>query len=125
MEEVRDFIAAGFGINTCGSEGWSNSRDENGFSPRRGSWAHAMCVMGFDDRPVVHEKYGDGLVLIMNSWGRWNSGGRRILGTSIDIPEGSFWAKARDCARRSFHAMAGASGWPAKKLPPFTTLSLG
>jgi len=116
---VRDFLANGYGITTCGGEGWAKTRDENGFSRRSGSWAHAMAYIGYDDRPLIIQKYGEPLVLVMNSWGRWNGGGRRILGTTIDIPEGSFWAKWSDCSRRTALAFSGANGWPAKKLPPF------
>jgi hypothetical protein len=49
----------------------------------------------------------------------FNKGGRRILGTSVDIPEGSFWAYWSDCKARYFGAHSSVNGWPAKKLPPF------
>ena len=117
FEEVRDFLYEGYGISTCGGEGWSSSRDKNGFSKRRGSWSHAMAFIGADDRDVIKEKYGEPLVLIMNSWGHWNSGGTRILNTTMDIPAGSFWAKWSDCKRRYMVAYSGANGWPARKLP--------
>lgn len=42
FEEIRDFLANGYGISSCGSEGFSSSRDENGVSKRQGSWAHAI-----------------------------------------------------------------------------------
>jgi len=117
FEEVRDFLYQGYGISTCGGEGWSSTRDKNGFSKRRGSWSHAMACIGADDRDIIKEKYGEPLVLIMNSWGHWNSGGTRILNTTIDIPAGSFWAKWSDCRRRYMVAFSGADGWPARKLP--------
>ena len=66
---------------------------------------------------VIKEKYGEPLVLFMNSWGHWNSGGTRILNTTIDIPAGSWWAKWSDCKRRYMVAYSGADGWPARKLP--------
>lgn len=121
FEQVRDFLANGYGITTCGGEGWSSSRDENGFSRRQGGWSHALAYIGADDRDVIKQKYGEPLVLILNSWGRWNSGGRRVLGTSIDIPEGSFWAKWSDCRRRSMIAFSSAMGWPSKSLPDYLT----
>ena len=117
FDEVRDFLYQGYGISTCGGEGWSSTRDANGFSKRRGGWSHAMACLGADDRDIIKEKYGEPLVLIMNSWGVWNSGPRRILGTTIDIPKGSFWAKWSDCKRRYMVAFSGADGWPARKLP--------
>lgn len=117
----RDYLANGYGLTTCGGEGWSSSRDANGFSERRGSWAHAMAMIGYDDRDVVKKEYGEPLVLILNSWGKWNGGGRRILGTDIDIPEGSFWAKVSSCKNREIIAFAGANGFQARKLPNFGT----
>lgn len=117
FEEVRDFLANGFGISTCGGEGWSSSRDENGFSRRQGGWSHALAFIGADDRDVIKQKYGEPLVLIQNSWGPWNSGPTRVLGTNLDIPQGSFWAKWSDAKSRYIVAMAGVSGWARKSLP--------
>lgn len=110
--EVRDLLANGYGFSTCGSEGYSSSRDENGVSARKGSWAHAMACIGCDDRDEIKQKYGEPLFLILNSWGKWNSGGRKILGTDIEIPEGSFWAKWSHVRNRTFIALSGANGWP-------------
>lgn len=119
MEAVRDFINNGYGITSCGGEGFASTRDSNGVSKRRGSWAHAMAIMGFDDRQWAWDTYGTALVLIQNSWGRWNSGPRRIHGTEIDIPHGAFWAKWTDVARRSFFGVSGLNGWPRQKLPDY------
>jgi hypothetical protein len=118
-EERRDFLANGYGISTCGGESWSSSRDENGYSKRTSAgWAHAFAQIGFDDRPETKEKYGDSLELMLNSWGIWNSGGRKILGTDILIPNGAWWARSRDVQNRTFIALSGTNGWPSKKLPP-------
>jgi hypothetical protein len=118
FEEVRDFLHNGYGISTCGGEGYSNQRDENGVSPRRGSWAHAMALIGADDRDEIKRIYGEPLVLVLNSWGpSWNRGPRRIRGTDIDIPLGSFWAKWSDVRRRWMAAVGSINGWPARKLP--------
>lgn len=119
FEEVRDLLGNGYGVNSCGSEGFSNKRDENGVSKRSGSWAHSMAIIGADDRDLIKQKYGEGLLLVLNSWGRWNSGPRRILGTTIDIPEGSFWVRWSDHKRRSFTAFSGVNGWPAQTLPDY------
>lgn len=116
-EMVRDMLANGYGVSSCGGEAWASTRDANGFSKRKGSWSHALAYIGYDDRDVIKQKYGEALILIQNSWGRWNSGGRRILDTDIDIPEGSFWALASSCRSRSMLAFSGAAGWPAKTLP--------
>ncbi len=116
FEQVRDFLANGYGISTCGGEGWSSTRDENGFSPRRGSWAHALAFIGADDRDVIKQKYGEPLVLILNSWGNWNSGGTKVLGTEWNIPSGSYWAKWSDAKRRDMYAYSGVNGWPKRKI---------
>jgi hypothetical protein len=122
FEQIRDFLNNGYGITSCGGEGWSSSRDENGFSKRQGSWSHALSYIGADDRDIIKQKYGEPLILVLNSWGRWNTGGRKILGTDIQIPEGSYWALASACSRRSAYAFSGVDGWPAKSLPPFTSV---
>lgn len=117
FEECRDMLGKGFFLTTCGSEAWSDRRDENGLSRRQGTWAHAMGVIGADDRPEIKQLYGEPLVLVLNSWGIWNSGGRRILGTNIDIPNGSFWSRWSDFRRRQIIAFAGLSGWARPNLP--------
>lgn len=122
FEEIRDMLANGYGISSCGSEGYSSSRDENGVSKRSGSWAHAMAIIGADDRPEIRQIYGEPLILIQNSWGKWNTGPRRIKGTEIDIPHGAFWVKWSHARNRYFVAFSGANGWPSKKLPSFTNI---
>ena len=119
-EEVRDIIASGYAISTCGMEAWEMGRDENGVCKRsRGSWAHAMAGIAVDDRPETHERYGCGLVLIQNSWGDVNKGSAKIRGTSKFIPPGSFWARWKDMDKRYAVALGPAKGWPAMLLPDF------
>lgn len=117
-EAFRDLTANGYGVNTCGSEGFDANRDTNGVSRRKGSWAHSMACYGADDRQEVHREYGEGLVLVAQSWGPgWGSGGRTILGTSIEIPKGCFWVKWSDWKRRWMCAYSGHNGWPRQNLP--------
>ena len=118
-ETLRDMLHNGYCVSSCGGESWSSSRDENGFSRRsRGGWAHALAYLGVDDRDIIKEKYDTeyGLVLVQNSWGAWNSGGRRIYKTDIDIPVGSFWSRWEDMRNRYMQAYSGVAGWPPKKL---------
>lgn len=120
FQEIEDLISNGYGISSCGGEGFSSRRNEDGVSNRRGSWSHAMAYLATDSRPWVKEKYkGEpGLVLVQNSWGKsWISGPRKIHGTSIDIPHGSFWARWSDIRRRYTVAFSGVNGWPARELP--------
>lgn len=120
FEEIRDLLGNGYGISSCGSEGFASTRDENGVARRQGSWAHAMAYIGADDRPEIHAKYGGPLVLVLNSWGSgWISGPRTILGTSQEIPEGSFWARYADLKRRYAGAFSGHNGWPRQQLPDY------
>lgn len=119
-EEARDFLSLGFFILTCGSQGWENARDENGFSRRKGTWQHALMAGSFDDRPETKQKYGEPLVLVCNTWGAYNKdsqGKRKILGTNKYIPDGTFWAKWSDFANRQMFAIAGLNGWVRKELP--------
>jgi len=141
-ESIRDASAMGLGIQSCGSEGFSSTRNEHGVAKRSGSWSHAMAITGFDDRPWAHSTYGGPLLLIQNSWAKWNGGPRDIHDSAqyvpadkraewiqkgivnpetgnIMIPHGSFWARWSDVRRRSYYAMGGLSGWKRKKLPDY------
>lgn len=144
FDAVRDFLHNGYGISTCGGEGLSNHRDENGVSRRSGNWAHAMSYIGADDRDIVKQKYGQPLVLDLNSWAEWNSGPRDIiesaslvppdkkaLWTALDIvnpatgnimiPKGSCWVRYSEMKNREMIAFSGAVGWPRKPLPNLGT----
>jgi len=122
-EELRDMLANGYGVTSCGGESFSDVRDENGFSPRTSrGWAHAMAYGAVDDRDVIKAKYGEPLVLLIQSWGEWNSGPRRILNTTYDIPIGAFWVKWSDIKRRKMIAVSGVPGWPPKKLKDYGSI---
>jgi hypothetical protein len=122
-ETLRDLLHNGYCVSSCGGESWSNVRDTHGVSKRtpRG-WAHALAYLGVDDRDVIIQLYGEPLVLIQNSWGDWNDGGRRIYGTDIDIPIGSFWARWSDMKNRYMVAVSGVNGWPPQTLPDYGAL---
>ena len=121
FEEVRDLLANGYCISSCGSESWSETRDTNGVSRRTPQgWAHALAYLGVDDRDETRKAYGEPLILIQNSWNKWNSGGRTVLGTPLEIPHGAFWSKWSDCKARYAIAFSGVAGWPAKRLPDWT-----
>lgn len=121
VEEIRDFLFAGYGVYFCSSLKWSNKRDENGFSPLvPGSWLHAQAACGFDDRPETINLYGEPLVCVLNSWGsRWNSGSRQVLGTNLKIPEGAYWSPASAIMRGQAVALSSVAGWPPRKLTTY------
>lgn len=122
-ETLRDLLANGYCISSCGGESWSSERDENGVSKRTSKgWGHALAYLAVDDRPEIIELYGEPLVLIQNSWGEWNGGGRRIYKTNIDIPVGSFWSKWSDMKNRYMIAFSGVNGWPPNKLKDYGAL---
>ena len=75
-----------------------------------------MAVCGVDDRQDTVKKYGEPIILIQNSWGSWNTGPRRVMGTNIDIPHGSFWSRWSDVRSRTYYAMSSAMGWEPKEL---------
>ena len=114
FDEVRDLIANGYCISSCGGESFAATRDSNGVSARtRGGWAHAMAYLGVDDRDEIKRAYGGPLVFVQNSWGpRWGSGGRTVMGTDVEIPLGGFWARWSDLSKRYAIAFSGLDGWP-------------
>lgn len=140
FEQVRDFLDNGYGVTTCGGEGLDEQRDENGVSRRSGGWSHAMAWIGADDRDVIKQKYGEPLVLDLNSWAKWNRGPRDIYQSAamvppakkdlwtrlgivnpstgnIMIPEGSCWVRYSEMKNRDMTAFAGVRGWEARVVP--------
>lgn len=117
-EQVRDMLANGYALSTCGGESWSDRRDQNGVCNRTAAgWAHAIAVIAADDREEVRRKYGSPLVLFCNSWGEYMTGGRQILGIDLEIPPGCFWSRWDDASRRGYIAFSTGKGWAANKLP--------
>lgn len=120
-EQVRSFLASGFGVFNCSSMGFEKTRSADwGVSRQIGVWQHAQHWLGYDDRPETHKKWGQALVLWNNQWSKWNSGNRRIYGTDIDIPEGSYWALADTIDRcGSIIALSSVAGWPRRQLQTY------
>ena len=122
-EAMRDLLANGYCISSCGGESFSSDKDMNGYSKRTAAgWAHAMAYLAVDDRDEIKKLYGEPLVMLQQSWGNWNDGGRRIFGTVVDIPIGAFWVKWSDIKNRYMIAMSGVNGWPPKKLKNYGAL---
>jgi len=118
-EQVRDFLFQGYGIFNCSSMAFERTRNEDGFSRQVGIWHHAQSFIGYDDRSETHQKYGQALVLWNNSWAAWNSGPRRVRGTPIDIPPGSYWALASTIDKAQCIALSSVSGWPRRQHTTF------
>lgn len=139
LESRRDLLANGYFLLDCGGEGYEDQRNEHGVSKRSGSWAHSMCEIAVDDRQEIKAIYNEPLVLILNSWAKWNGGPRDIYQSAalvppakkalwvqagivnpttgnIMIPEGSYWARWSHVKNREAIAMSGAHGWPRKNI---------
>ncbi len=121
IEQARDAIANGYGLNCCSGYGFSDTRDENGVSKRKGGWSHAMAWIGVDDTDWAHQTYGGMLFLVQNSWARWNSGPKKH-----NQPDGSFWIIARDAAGMinsgGTYAFSNVNGFPGRELPNYFVL---
>jgi hypothetical protein len=117
---IGDYIASGFAVVFCHSVKWSSTRNEDGYSPVvPGEWLHSQSIQGWDSRPATIKKYGEPLALVLNQWAKWNTGPRRVPGTDIDIPEGSYWTKSSVFKRAKCIAYSSILGWPRKKLPDY------
>lgn len=88
-EEVRDLIVNGYAVTIASDQGFSSSRDRDGFARPSGSWAHQMWICGVDDE---YKRPG---VCVQNSWGVWNGGPKRN-----NQPDGSFWVDAEQIEKR-------------------------
>lgn len=85
--EIRDAICNGYPVTIASNVGFDamTTRDGKLIGIQKGSWSHAMCVIGYD---------GSGpspLWCILNSWGP-NAHGK----CPDDAPPGSFWIGERD-----------------------------
>ena len=122
FEQVRDALASGYGVSSCGGEGFSKTRNSIGVSKRSGHWSHAFCYIGVDDSPWAH-KNGGPFIACLNSWGtRWISGPRATQGNPSlpPLPMGAWWATWSDVSRRSTFGMTTVQGFPSMKLKPWS-----
>jgi hypothetical protein len=119
-EMVRDFLASGFGVFNCSSMAFDRHRGEWGVARQIGIWQHAQHWLGYDDRAETIKKWGQALVLWNNQWNIWNDGDRRVFGTDIQIPEGSYWSLADTIDRcGTIIALSSVAGWPRRNLPTY------
>ena len=63
FDEAAAALQNGFPVPVCSGQGFSSSRDDDGFCEPQGRWAHCMCFIGvrYGSRPGL---------LCANSWGR-------------------------------------------------------
>lgn len=86
IEEIRDALGSLRGVQTCGGQGFSGTRDQYGYSAQSGSWSHGFKVIGVDDRTETKSIKGEPWILCDNNWGIWNSGPRDIRDSKSMVP---------------------------------------
>lgn len=81
FSEAAAAIESGYPVAVCSMQGFSSTRDSQGFCAPSARWAHCMCF--------VSVRYGErpGL-LCLNSWGPNAQRGPKF---PDDQPDGSFW----------------------------------
>jgi hypothetical protein len=83
-EECRAAVRNGYPVVVCSDQGFAMERDADGFCHARGTWYHAMAVVG-----VRGATRPGGFLL--NSWGPEAHGGPRV---PPDAPACGFWVDA-------------------------------
>jgi hypothetical protein len=125
--EAKTALASGYGIAGCASWSYARVRDANGIAaPTREGWNHCMAIDGYYVDPATGQEYGH----VENSWSNLPDDRGNRTGTPYHSgPVGwgnpttaGFWAASESLDRAlrqgdSF-AYSGATGFPAKKLPP-------
>ncbi len=106
---LDDLLANGYPVPVCSNQGFTMTRDSNGFCAPRGSWAHCMLICGVrTDIPGY---------CIMQSWGMNVPDGPLAL----DQPPNSFWAPRRTVEsmlrQQDTFALSSFKGYPGQPLP--------
>jgi len=95
-------------VTICSNQGFTMTRDNQGFCAARGSWAHCMFIAGLRfDRPGA---------LICQSWGPQTPSGP----LDLDQPTFSFWAERQTVER----ILAAGDSWMLSAAPDFATRSI-
>lgn len=108
--EARAAIGNGYPVVVCSDQGFSMTRDRDGFCGPRGTWHHCMCFIGVigGARPGL---------CCLQSWGPRTPGGPIGLG---DHPSCAFWVDAavadRMLAQGDSWAVSAFAGFPARTL---------
>ena len=105
FDNAANCILNGWPIAVCSGQGFTKTRDSQGFCKPHGRWSHCMCFVGVRfDRPGL---------LCMNSWGYSNKGPHGIK-THDEIMKCSFWVDADVCNKmlrgQDSFAITGVNG---------------
>lgn len=109
--DVKRSIQQAYPVMVCSDQGFTMTRDKDGFCNPQGTWNHCMAIIGFRNGP----RPGG---FILNSWGDqahtgpvWPS----------DAPVAGFWADAdvidRMVRQGDSFALSDMVGFPARKVP--------
>lgn len=107
-------IESGYPVAVCSGQGFTNTRDSQGFIRASGSWAHCMLFAGARwDRPGL---------LLSNSWGN-NLGTKNPFfpdGYWPEVLKCSGWVDASTCDRmleqEDSYILTGVKGLPRRKI---------
>jgi len=114
FREAALAISNGYPVAVCSGQGFTMTRDADGFCRPAGSWSHCMMFAGcrFGKRPGL---------LCVNSWGASNTGKHYPDTMPERFAECSFWVDADTCDRmlsgKDSFAIAGYEGFAPRKLP--------
>jgi hypothetical protein len=109
-EELEDALANGYPVPVCSNQGFTLTRDRQGYCQPKGVWGHCMLIVGVrsDDRPGA---------CIFQSWGSSVPDGPLAL----DQPPNSFWADrevvTQMLAMQDSWALSNFDGYIGQSLP--------
>jgi hypothetical protein len=107
-DELVAALQNGYPVTICTGQGFTLTRDSQGFCQARGSWGHCMFIAGVRfDRPGA---------CIIQSWGPTTPSGP----TALDQPSFSFWADQSVISR----ILGEGDSWALTKSPAFETRDL-
>jgi hypothetical protein len=123
FEQAAAAIQNGYPVVVCSGQGFSMSRDADGFCKPGGTWWHCMvfAAVRWGKRPGL---------LCLNSWGDSNTVGKHYPETMpTAVRNCSFWIDADVCTRmlsgRDSYVYAGYSGFKRTQIPDWTGDILG
>lgn len=109
-DEAKKALSSGFGISVCSDQGFTMTRDKDGFSKPSGSWGHCMALIGYQ---TISREGG----FILNSWGDDAHTGP---GGAGDPPPSGFWADAsvinKMLKQGDSWAFSAVEGFPLRRI---------
>lgn len=107
FDQAAALVENGYPTAVCSSQGFTMTRDRNGFCAPRGRWDHCMTIVGV--------RYDIPGCLIAQNWGANTPNGPLVLGQ----PDNTFWVDAHTInnmlARRDSFTGTAFDGYPAQQ----------